>query len=105
MAKLSFDDIRQKASAEFDDLQIDEVVFRHPLRIGKEGRKALFDLIKRIEDTEDNEEVLDISREILVVAAQAKTAARKLLDRLDDVELQVVANEYMKAAQPGEADS
>lgn len=105
MANLSFDDIRAKAEQRYDDLTVDGVTFRHPLRLSKTDRKELQNLLSAMENLEDMDSAIETMAQILLLAANSKTAARKLIDRLNPVEMNVLGEEYVKGVQPGEASS
>lgn len=110
--ELSLDDLIEEANEDFPNLIVDGVTFLNPMQMEKEQRDAFQEIIKREQDTEededgaeDGEDSFDFIRAVLTVAANDEVRAEALLDRIGDngAVLVTLSKRYFELNRVGEA--
>ncbi|SUE29608.1 Uncharacterised protein [Nocardia farcinica] len=120
----SLDQLREDVERKFAPITIElgegeRVVLRNLLRVPKREREQVFALMDSMDELEDAERAsagagmdflsksADLAKDIIVLVADSRYLGQKLVDNLgDDLALTLQIFEmWMKATQPGEAES
>ena len=108
--KVTLDDIAKAAEKKFGNVEIDldestVVVLRNPLRLSEKEREQIKELQDSLNSEGEDMSQEDGLREMLLLVADSKSKARRLLDSFDGDLTKLVAlfQMYQEHAQTGEA--
>lgn len=92
--------LREAAEKRFPHMTIDGVVFRNPLWLTPEEREQFLALLK-----DEDRGVAESTRDVLMLAAEDKKAAKTVLDGLapEVAVWNILFNAYMETSEAGEA--
>ena len=107
---VTLDDIKEAAEKRFGNVEVplDEstvVVLRNPLRLSDEERAELVGMQDRANEAEESEDQSKYFEEMLLIVADSKTKARRLIDSFngDLTEMVTLVQLYQEHTQMGEA--
>jgi len=102
---LDLDALRAEANNKYKNLTVRGVVFRGLMRVSKDERERFNELTAARRAGEEQADVTEFYRDILMLVAEDKAAAEALLDEIgeDAAVLDTLVTLYFERTQVGEA--
>lgn len=102
---LDLDALRAEANAKYKNLVVRGVVFRGLMRVTKDERERFNEMMTARKVSEEQTDVTDFYRDMLMLVAEDKPAAEALLDEIgeDAAVLDTLVSLYFERTQVGEA--
>lgn len=102
---LDLDALRAEANNKYKNLTVRGVVFRGLMRVSKDDRKQFDDMMAARKAGEEQTDVTEFYRDMLMLVAEDKGEAEKLLEDIgeDAAVLDTLVSLYFERTQVGEA--
>lgn len=102
---LDLDALRAEANNKYKNLEVRGVVFRGLMRVSKADRERFNEMMTARKVSEEQTDVTDFYRDMLMLVAEDKPAAEALLDEIgeDAAVLDTLVALYFERTQVGEA--
>jgi hypothetical protein len=102
---LDLDALRAEANNKYKNLVVRGVVFRGLMRVSKDDRERFNEMMAARRAGEEQEDVTEFYRDMLMLVAEDKSEAEKLLEDIgeDAAVLDTLVSLYFERTQAGEA--